>query len=367
MIGERAAMKVLVAMSGGVDSAVTAAKMIAAGHEVSAVHLSLARSELAGRAGVSGCGSPADEEDAKKVAAMLGIGIEIWDFSDRFADVVLTDFLSEYAAGRTPNPCLRCNENIKFAALLDRGLELGYDMVATGHYAQVKQGPDGPTLWRAVDDKKDQSYVLAVLKRHQLEHSIFPLGGMTKPQVRAEAAALGIPVASKPDSTDICFIKDGDTAGFLREKLGDRPGQIVDTSGQVLGNHDGTFCYTIGQRKGLNIGTPAADGKPRYVIDINPVERKVVVGGADKLFVNRLSCIKPSWTGDQPIGKWRGLVQVRAHGAPMPATIEASENGVEYWLDEPCRGVAPGQYAVCYLGNQVIGSSVIAKAFTEES
>ena len=188
-------MRVLVAMSGGVDSAVTAHKMIQAGHDVSAVHLSLSRSALAGRNGVSGCGSPADEADAQAVAAMLGIDIEIWDFSERFADIVLSDFLNEYSQGRTPNPCLRCNENIKFSALLERGLELGYDMVATGHYAQIVRIGDEVQLHRAADLRKDQSYVLAVLKPHQLRHSIFPLGSMTKPEVRAEAAQLGIPVA----------------------------------------------------------------------------------------------------------------------------------------------------------------------------
>ncbi len=353
-------MRVLSAMSGGVDSAVATARLLAAGHQVTGVHLALSRTALAQRAGSRGCCSLADVHDARRVADRLGIDFYVWDFSERFADQVIGDFLSEYSAGRTPNPCLRCNERIKFAALLDKGLALGYDAVATGHYARLVKGPDGLELRRARDEAKDQSYVLGVLDRHQLAHSLFPLGDSLKPQVRAEAADLGFAVADKPDSNDICFIPDGDTAGFLADKLGEAPGRIVDAAGNDLGAHRGTYRYTIGQRKGLNLGVPSVDGRPRYVVGIDPERRQVVVGGAGELAVDQLRGVRPTWTAGPRRGPWRGQVQVRAHGEAMPAEIEQVGEELLVRLDQPCRGVAPGQYAVCYDGEQVVGSAVIA-------
>ncbi len=229
-------------MSGGVDSSVATARLLAAGHQVTGVHLALSRSPLAQRVGSRGCCSLADVHDARRVADRLGIDFYVWDFSDRFADEVIGDFLAEYAAGRTPNPCLRCNERIKFAALLEKGLALGYDAVATGHYARLVDGTEGIELHRAVDQAKDQSYVLGVLDAEQLAHSLFPLGDSTKPQIRVEAADLGLLVAEKPDSHDICFIPDGDTAGFLADHLGDSAGRIVD----------------VMERSGAHIAAPSA-------------------------------------------------------------------------------------------------------------
>lgn len=353
-------MRVLSAMSGGVDSAVATARLLAAGHQVTGVHLALSRTPLAQRVGSRGCCSLADVHDARRVADRLGIDFYVWDFSDRFAEEVIGDFLAEYAAGRTPNPCLRCNERIKFAALLEKGLVLGYDAVATGHYARLLPGPDGLELHRSADLGKDQSYVLGVLNQEQLAHSLFPLGDSLKSQVRAEAAELGLLVADKPDSNDICFIPDGDTAGFLAEKLGAAPGRIIDTAGQPLGTHQGTFRYTIGQRKGLNLGIPSVDGRPRYVVGLDPDAREVVVGAAEELAVDELRGIRPTWTQGPVPGRWRGQVQVRAHGAAMPAWIQAADDQIVMNLDEGCRGVAPGQYAVCYDGDRVVGSSVIA-------
>ena len=354
-------MRVLSAMSGGVDSAVATARLIASGHEVTGVHLALSRTPLAQRVGSRGCCSLADVHDARRVADKLGIPFYVWDFSERFADEVIGDFLDEYAAGRTPNPCLRCNERIKFAALLEKGLALGFDAVATGHYAQLAPGPSGALeLRRAVDPGKDQSYVLGVLDAEKLAHSLFPLGDSLKSQVRAEAAELGLLVADKPDSNDICFIPDGDTAGFLAEKLGAAPGEIVDLDGNLLGPHQGTFRYTVGQRKGLNLGMPAVDGRPRYVVEVDAEQRRVVVGGNADLDVEGLRGVRPTWTGAAPAGQWRGFVQVRAHGEAMPATIECAAGEVVMILGEPARGVAPGQYAVVYDGDRVVGSSVIA-------
>ncbi len=255
-------MKVLAAMSGGVDSAVAAARAAEAGHDVTGIHLALSRNPASYRSGARGCCTIEDSNDARRAADVIGIPFYVWDLSERFHEDVVEDFMDEYAAGRTPNPCLRCNEKIKFAAVLERALGLGFDAVATGHYAQLRTGADGLIeMHRAVDHGKDQSYVLGVLDQRQLAHSMFPLGDTTKDVIRDEAAARGLLVADKPDSHDICFVADGDNAGWLREKLGERApnhgGDIVDeTSGEVLGQHEGTYAYTIGQRKGLRLGIP---------------------------------------------------------------------------------------------------------------
>ena len=227
-------MKVLAAMSGGVDSAVAAARAAEAGHDVTGIHLALSRNPKSYRTGARGCCTIEDTNDARRAADVIGIPFYVWDLSDRFHEDVVEDFMAEYAAGRTPNPCLRCNEKIKFAAVLDRALALGFDAVATGHYAQLRTGADGLIeMHRAVDMGKDQSYVLGVLTQDQLAHSLFPLGDSDQARrPRARPAERGLLVADKPDSHDICFIADGDTAGWLREKLGDRApnhgGDIVD-------------------------------------------------------------------------------------------------------------------------------------------
>lgn len=348
-------------MSGGVDSAVATARLVAAGHEVTGVHLDLSRSALAQQTGAKGCGSLTDTEDARAVADKFGIPFEVWDFSERFADEVITDFLDEYSQGRTPNPCLRCNEKVKFAALIERGVELGFDAIATGHYAQVKKVDDHYELWRAADIAKDQSYVLGVLSQDLLAHSLFPLGGSVKSDVRAEAAELGLGVANKPDSVDICFIPTGDTAGFLTEKLGARPGEIVDTAGRSLGRHEGTYRYTIGQRKGLNLGVPAVDGKPRYVVDIDSKNSRVVVGSKPELEVTGFSGIRPKWTQGPTTEPWRGQVQVRAHGKPVAAEINYDGECVRVVFVEPLTALAPGQYAVLYDGDRVVGSAIIGQ------
>ena len=360
-------MKVVAAMSGGVDSAVAAARAVEAGHDVTGIHLALSRNPASYRSGARGCCTIEDSNDARRAADVIGIPFYVWDLSERFHDDVVEDFMDEYAAGRTPNPCLRCNEKIKFAAVLDRALALGFDAVATGHYAQLATGADGLVeMHRAVDDGKDQSYVLGVLDQRQLRHSLFPLGGSTKTEVRAEAAERGLLVADKPDSHDICFVADGDNAGWLREKLGDRApnhgGPIVDAeTGEELGRHEGTYGFTIGQRKGLRLGRPAADGKPRFVLDIEPVSGTVTVGPHDRLAVRRLTGIRPRWCGTVP-RRVEGTVQLRAHGSELPATVRVAGAGeqVEVELHEPAYGIAPGQAAVVYDGTRVVGSATIA-------
>lgn len=346
-------------MSGGVDSSVAAARMVEAGHDVTGIHLALTKNPDAYRIGSRGCCSLEDSHDARRVADKLGIPFYMWDFADEFKARVVDNFVAEYQAGRTPNPCLRCNEEIKFAAVLERALALGYDAVATGHYARLERDGDDVTLHRALDPSKDQSYVLGVLEQRQLRHSLFPLGDSLKSDVRDEAEGLSLRVARKRDSNDICFIPDGDTAGYLDRALGSSPGDIVTEDGERLGTHDGTHHYTVGQRKGLNIGRPAPDGRPRYVLRIEPATQTVVVGERERLAVAGFDGIRPTWTTRPRLGEWRGEVQIRAHGDPVPATIVGCDDRVDVRLDEPIQGVAPGQAAVFFDNDRVVGSATI--------
>jgi tRNA-uridine 2-sulfurtransferase len=353
-------VRVLAAMSGGVDSAVAAARVVAAGHDVVGVHLALARNPTTLRTGARGCCTVEDAGDARRVADMLGIPFYVWDLAERFERDVIDDFVAEYEAGRTPNPCVRCNERIKFAALLDKAVALGFDAVATGHYAQIVPGPHGPELHRAVDAGKDQSYVLSVLTPQQLSRALFPLGDTPKELVRAEAAERGLRVAAKPDSHDICFIADGDTQGWLARRLGERPGPVVDTDGEVLGEHTGSYGFTVGQRRGLALGRPAADGRPRYVLSIEPVSNTVVVGTAAELEVSRITAKAPNWCGPAPSAGDRIHAQVRAHGAGVPGVLTAvCADRVEVDLTDPVRGIAAGQTLALYSGSRVLGAATI--------
>ena len=358
-------MRVLAAMSGGVDSAVAAARAADAGHDVTGIHLALSRNPQSYRTGARGCCTIEDSNDARRAADVIGIPFYVWDMSDRFHEDVVEDFMAEYSAGRTPNPCLRCNEKIKFAAVLDRAIALGFDAVATGHYARLVTGDDGlVAMHRAVDPGKDQSYVLGVLTQEQLAHSLFPLGDSPKSEVRAEAERRGLQVAHKPDSHDICFISDGDTTGWLRDRLGSGSGDIVDhATGEVLGSHEGAFGFTIGQRKGLRIGTPTDDGRPRYVLDIEPVSGTVTVGPREQLTVDRVEGSRPRWCGSVPHEPLRGTVQLRAHGGEHRAVVTVrADASVLVELLDPAQGIAPGQAAVVYDGTRVVGSCTISSA-----
>ncbi len=365
-------MKVIAAMSGGVDSAVAAARAVEAGHEVTGIHLALSRNPRSYRTGARGCCTIEDSNDARRAADVIGIPFYVWDLSDRFHTDVVENFMDTYAAGQTPNPCLRCNEKIKFEAVLDRALALGFDAVATGHYATVVDGPAGVELHRAVDGAKDQSYVLGVLDEQQLRHSLFPLGDTTKDKVRLEAASRGLLVADKPDSHDICFVADGDNAGWLKEKLGDRApnqgGEIRDEiTGEVVGSHTGTYAFTIGQRRGLRLGHPAPDGRPRYVLDIEPVSGTVTVGPRERLAVERVEGDRTRWCG-RPLEVGTVLsgegvtVQMRAHGAEHRAVVTVVEGGLEVDLIDHAEGIAPGQAVVVYDGTRVVGSATITSA-----
>jgi tRNA-specific 2-thiouridylase len=354
-------LRVLAAMSGGVDSAVAAARAVDAGHHVTGVHLALSANPSSYRTGARGCCTLEDARDARRAADVIGIPFYVWDMAERFDADVVADFVAEYAAGRTPNPCLRCNEKIKFAAVLDRAVALGFDAVATGHHARLVPGPAGTVgLHRSVDQAKDQSYVLAVLTSGQLARAMFPLGDSTKDRVREEAAERGLAVADKPDSHDVCFIADGDTRRFLTDRLGAAPGPIVDTGGQVIGHHDGAYGFTIGQRKGLRIGHPAPDGRPRYVLDIEPVSGTVTVGPPERLDVHEITATTPVWTGGPPLTAPRDcLVQLRAHGEVHPATAWLDRDSLRIRLRAPARGVASGQAAVLYDADRVLGSATI--------
>ena len=388
-------MKILAAMSGGVDSAVAAARAVDAGHEVVGVHLALSRMPGTLRTGSRGCCTLEDSMDARRVCAQLGIPFFVWDFSERFKEDVVDDFIAEYEAGRTPNPCMRCNEKIKFAALLEKAVSLGFDAVVTGHYARVITNDDGNReLHRAADWAKDQSYVLGVLTHEQLKHAWFPLAAPpSQAAARAEAARRGFSVAKKPDSYDICFIPEGDTRAWLGEHIQMRPGLIKDTSGTVLGEHPGAQAYTVGQRKGLALGKPAPDGKPRFVLEIRPKSNEVIVGSRELLAVDEIRGIRATWAGvpvaeaaefmrqDPKLGAssatFEVTAQVRAHADPVRGTahlqwVENTDENTEgqlrletvVRLKDGLSGVAPGQTMVLYQGTRVLGQSTIARAYS---
>ncbi len=351
-------------MSGGVDSAVAAARAVEAGHDVVGVHLALSRMPGTLRTGSRGCCTVEDSMDAQRAANIIGIPYYVWDFSERFKLDVVDDFIAEYSAGRTPNPCMRCNERIKFAALLEKALDLGFDAVVTGHYATVVPGDDGtPELHRAAAWAKDQSYVLGVLTAEQIAHSMFPLGSTpSKAEVRAEAAERGFSVANKPDSHDICFIPDGDTRGWLAERVGAEPGVIRDRAGEVVGSHEGAHAFTVGQRRGLSIGVPSPDGRPRFVLEVKPASNEVVVGPKEALDIAEISGRSFTWAGRPPADPATPFdceVQIRAHADPVPAVAVVSDGALTITPVDPLNGVAPGQTAVVYVGTRVLGQCTI--------
>jgi tRNA-uridine 2-sulfurtransferase len=354
-------LRVLAAMSGGVDSAVAAARVAEAGHDVTGVHLALSKNPQSYRTGARGCCTVEDSHDARRAADVIGIPFYVWDMSEEFDREVVQDFVAEYESGNTPNPCLRCNEKIKFEAVLDRAVALGFDAVATGHHVRKLDG----RLVRSVDQAKDQSYVLGVLTAEQVGHAMFPLGDCTKDEVRAEAERRGLSVADKPDSHDICFIADGDTAGFLNRRLGERPGEILDEDGNVLGEHGGAHAFTVGQRKGLGLG---GSPNPRYVLSIEPVGNTVTVGPREALRVDGITGVRPVWSGAEPPTEPTPChVQLRAHGEVYRATVHQRDGGdgpeLVVRLAEPATGVATGQAVVVYDGDRgdtVLGSATIS-------
>jgi tRNA-specific 2-thiouridylase len=348
---------VLVAMSGGVDSSVAACLLQEQGYEVVGAHMHLVHLD-----GVEhGCCGPAARADAAEVARIAGFPFQVIDLSDAFAEAVVNDFVGEHAAGRTPNPCARCNGEIKFGAFLRRADELGIDRVATGHYVRTDRDEAGRWhLRRGADPAKDQSYLLHMLGQAQLDRSLFPVGGLPKAETRRLAEGLGLPVATKPDSQELCFAPSGDTGGYLRSiapELVRTGGRVVDAAGRELAGHDGTFAFTVGQRRGLGV----ALGEPAYVLELDAPGNRVVVGPRELLSRGGLVADRASWVAGGPPddGPFEASVLIRSHGEDAPAVIEPTSDGFVASFCEPQRAVAPGQSAVVYAGDEVLGGGRI--------
>ena len=355
-------------MSGGIDSTVTAMLLHEAGYQV--VGITMKTWDYANSGGTkkeTGCCSLDSINDARQVAVDMGFHHFIIDIRDEFGNYVIDNFIEEYMAGRTPNPCVLCNTHIKWNALLRRADALDCEFIATGHYARIIEQDERRFIRRAAALNKDQSYVLGVLTAEQLRQAAFPVGDTPKPEIRAEAARRGFAVSDKPDSHDICFIPSGDTRAFLGDRIGVRPGAVVDADGAVLARHDGVHGFTIGQRKGLGIPGPGPDGQPRYVTAIEADTGTVRVGSAQDLEVWELTGRDPVWTaGVAPAGPLECEVQVRAHGGVAPGVAELRNGRVVMALREPLRGVAAGQTMVLYrpdpVGDEVIGSATIVRS-----
>ncbi len=350
--GPLAKRRIVVAMSGGVDSSVVAALAARSGAETIGITLQLYDHGAAvGRTG--SCCAGQDIRDARAVADRLGIAHYVFDHESAFRQSVIEDFADEYMAGRTPIPCVKCNMGVKFTDLFRLAKELGADCLATGHYVRRVMGVDGPELHRAADPARDQSYFLFATTSAQLDYLRFPLGGLPKPQVREIASELGLGVALKPDSQDICFVPEGDYAAIVRKVRpeADTSGEIVDMAGQVLGQHRGFIHFTVGQRRGLEIGGQA---QPLYVIRLEPETRRVVVGPREALAVSAAQLTGINWLGGDAEGPL--TAKVRSLAKPVPARL----SGGRLVFDRPEYGVAPGQAAVLYDGDRVLGGGWIA-------
>jgi tRNA-specific 2-thiouridylase len=357
-------MRIVVAMSGGVDSSVAAALLAEEGHDVIGLSMQLydAAEKADGTRAFGSCCSLDDLHDARRVAAAIDIPHYILNFERQFNDQVVSNFVSEYAAGRTPLPCARCNSDLKFSTLLDRARGLGADVVATGHYARVEPGPDGRFLLkRGTDPTKDQAYFLFSLTQDQLACAVFPVGDRPKDTVREYARRRNLPVADKPDSQEICFIPDHDYASFITRHSPDTasPGAIVDETGTVVGKHDGVYRFTIGQRKGLGLsGSPT--GAPVYVLALDPADRRVVVGPKASLERTTLTASGVNWILPDAGMPRRVTAQIRHRHQPARATIRALEPGrAEAVFDSPQIAVTPGQAVVFYDGDLVVGGGWI--------
>ncbi len=349
--------KVAVALSGGVDSAVAAARLVEQGITVVGITLQL----QTGREGPA-VPAPRAIERARCVSRQLGIPFHLIEAQEAFKRDVVDYFIAEYTAGRTPNPCVRCNRFIRFGLLKERALALGADTLATGHYARIQKINGVYRLLRGRDASKDQSYFLHALTQEQLAHTRFPLGRLTKNEVRTIARQHDLPVAEHTESQDVCFLKGGDYRKFLAEQAPDvmRPGPILDTAGHLLGEHRGLAAYTIGQRKGLNISAP----EPLYVLTIKPEDNTIIVGTADELGRDR--CIVENVhyiSGDVPHSLFRAEAQIRYRARPASVTMSPMPGDrAKAQFDEPQRDITPGQFLVLYEGDRVLGGGTICEA-----
>lgn len=356
-MSSRRAGPVLVAMSGGVDSSVAAALLVEAGHDVTGVTM-----KLWGGDSDTGCCSVSDVDDARRVAQQLDIAFHVFNFGDGFATHVVDPYVRAHAEGTTPNPCIECNRHLKFDALLRRADALGFATVATGHHARIVPGPNGiRRLARGADAAKDQSYVLHMLDQGQLARVVLPLGHLTKDEVRAHAARLGLRTATKPDSQDVCFITStGGRATFLGDRIPLRPGRVVDTDGTEVGAVPAVELVTVGQRRGL---APGRDGTARYALEVDVAGATVTVGTADQLDDTRIELHQVVWAHEPVLGPV--VVQCSAHGAPVPATLVAPDpadpSAIRVELAAPLRRIAPGQSVVFYAGDQVLGGGIVRR------
>lgn len=349
-------------MSGGVDSAVACALLARQGHEVLGVTLHLADLSRVGL-GVSRCCSLDDVANARTVCALLGVPHYVVNMEETFNREVLGLFVEGYLSGQTPSPCVRCNSRVKFGELLRIAETFGADAVASGHYARILRGENGELqLWRGVDSEKDQSYFLFELTKEQLQRVVFPLGALTKPQVRALAAELGLPNASKPDSQEVCFVPEGKTYREVLARLAASrlpgPGEVVDEQGRVLGQHPGFVSFTVGQRRGLGV----ASGRRLYAVAVEPKENRVVVGEAPSLAKSCLEVREVNWLIEPP-ASLEVEVQVRSRHRPQAAVVEVEGQSARVRFREAVFAPAPGQAAVFYQGERVVGGGFIARAW----
>lgn len=345
-------MRILVAMSGGVDSSVAAALLREQGHQLVGVTFHLWDAQ--GDDKVGRCCAPEDRDDARRTADELGFPHYVIDERPAFRAQVVEPFLDSYVAGSTPAPCVACNQHVKVARLVELADRFGCERIATGHYARIEPGP---RLLRGVDRHKDQSYFLYGVPRDALQRLVFPLGALTKDRTRAEGLRLGVPNAQKPDSQELCFVPDGQVGDFVeRERALAEPGEIRDASGAVLGQHRGIYRYTVGQRKGLELG----GGPARYVLRVLPSERAIVVGDDAQLLASRCEANQATWCGEPPRAPFEAEVRVRYRHTPARATV--SPRGASFSVDfhAPQRAITPGQAAVVYRGEEVVGGGIIA-------
>jgi tRNA-uridine 2-sulfurtransferase len=355
---------IVVAMSGGVDSSVAAALLVEQGHRVIGVTLRLLKMET----GFGCCGSTKDIEDARAVCAALGMPHYVMDFAADFKTTVRDPFVRSYLAGETPNPCIACNRFIKFDALLKKATALGADYVATGHYARVLREGDAYKLGRSLDMKKDQSYVLHHLAQAELSRLLFPVGELTKPEVRALAERHKLKTAQKDESMEICFVPARDAAGYVKsvapaDAPTAKPGPILDTSGRLLGTHKGVAFYTVGQREGLGLSL----GRPVYIVELNPGTNTVVVGEDGEVRSTHFQVNDLVWTlGAPPADSFEAEVQIRAHAPTAKCTITVAGAVARVETATPVRAVTPGQSAVFYRGDQVVGGGTIRRAAAPE-
>lgn len=368
--------RVVVAMSGGVDSSVAACLLREQGYDVTGLFMrtgvtdgadeviacdSNASASVASETRQRGCCGAADASDARAVAGRLGVPFFALNFKDQF-DRIIDYFVAEYERGRTPNPCVMCNEHLKFGRLADYGRAVGADYIATGHYARIEREDSGEhRLKRGVDIAKDQSYVLFGIGRETLARTLLPIGGLTKADVREHARRFGLPLSEKPESQDICFVPDGDYARVVRQRRPEafKPGPILDSAGNEVGRHEGIVNFTIGQRRGLGI----AMGLPVYVARIDPATNAVTVGGREELLSSQLFASGARWLADRPAGSFRAAVRIRYAHQPAAATVEC--DGPERFhvrFDAPQSAVTPGQAAVVYLGDTILGGGWIDSA-----